>query len=760
MIMEKGLRSIIMALILGGSVLGNAVYAQEVGEAAGGQAQAVADKTAPPAASVAATTEPTAAATPLAVTSPTPAPTTAPTPQTTGSYDAVSELMLFENVIKVASMEEEPLNEAPVIASVITAEEIKRMGARCLEDVLLTIPGYSHIQDMNDYYGCLHGIYGSNQNKILVLRDGHRLNSRDFLTADTDFAIGLENIKRIEILRGPGGSLYGDVALTGVINIVTKDKDDPDTIETTFGAGNFGQKKLSFLANQHLGKDEQLLLSGSYYESQGEFGRWPDPRNPMADGTSPINAFRDKPAYDLYMKYQLGGWRFIAGRSYNHYTSPRTDIGPTGFIYDLDKFVLRDAESPGVAIDDIPLEVQYDHAFKNWHWKTTLYADHWRIGGANLITDNLTGTLELAEWTYGGQTEATIKYDLGSLGKGSLLTGLKAEQMDLYHSIADMGSYPDFSFWLPLAKGKEQMYAAFAQTKHYLGDDWILNVGARFDYKQRKRDIEEKVANDLEELSPRAALIYKPTDTFSTRLSYSHSFDDAPYWYRYNFAAGIGYLGAKTLKPEKLNSYQFSIENKSFNGRLSQRLNVFYNNFIDVVFRDPSNFYTNAGLINSAGVEAELNYQQANLKIRSNYTYMKTVQTEGLAMKDNKIENVPAHMANLVLDFAPFYYSGLDRLKNLWLDVQARYVGEQFSIWGHGLPDPDKKVAAVGLINAGITIDDVLPNVDLAAHVYNVANQRYFQGGTTDYPYLQAGRWFLAKLTYKFGSCSNSGSEK
>ena len=97
---------------------------------------------------------------------------------------------MADEMVVVASQQEEPLRETPVITSVITAEEIKRMGARTLNEVLLTVPGFTRIHDHNEFYSALRGIYGSSQRKILVLRDGHRLNMRFYSEANFGPAIG------------------------------------------------------------------------------------------------------------------------------------------------------------------------------------------------------------------------------------------------------------------------------------------------------------------------------------------------------------------------------------------------------------------------------------------------------------------------------------------------------------------------------------------------------------------------------------------
>lgn len=79
-----------------------------------------------------------------------------------------------DTTIVSASQQAEPLKEAPVPVTVITSEMIERVGAKTLKDVLITyVPGMTFIQDHNEVVVAERGIYGSSQQKMLVLLDGH-----------------------------------------------------------------------------------------------------------------------------------------------------------------------------------------------------------------------------------------------------------------------------------------------------------------------------------------------------------------------------------------------------------------------------------------------------------------------------------------------------------------------------------------------------------------------------------------------------------
>ena len=105
------------------------------------------------------------------------------------------------------------------------------------------VPGLNIIDCNDDINIAMRGIYSSTQEKILIMLNGHRLNSYATNTAAPDFSISLENVKQIEVLRGPASSLYGDVALTGVVNIITKQGADVDGVLAKLGVGNYGQIK-------------------------------------------------------------------------------------------------------------------------------------------------------------------------------------------------------------------------------------------------------------------------------------------------------------------------------------------------------------------------------------------------------------------------------------------------------------------------------------------------------------------------------------
>ena len=107
-------------------------------------------------------------------------------------------------------------------------------------------------------------------------------------------------------------------------------------------------------------------------------------------------------------------------------------------------------------------------------------------------------------------------------------------------------TYPESKSMLSVSS--ERSISAFVQGKHYFTSQFILNAGLRFDKKNRAN------GKNVSALSPRVALIYFPNEKFSTKLSYSRAFVDAPYYTRNN--TSNGYRGSEDLMPEYMNAIQ------------------------------------------------------------------------------------------------------------------------------------------------------------------------------------------------------------
>ena len=150
---------------------------------------------------------------------------------------------LGEVVVEVASPGSPgPLSQAPAVASVITSEQIRAMGATHLDDILESVPGLhiapSQVKPLDPVYS-IRGIHSQVNNQVLTLLDGLPVVQQ--LTGGPLFVFRMPvaNIERIEVIRGPGSAVYGADAFAGVVNIVTKKASDIDSSEVGVRLGSF-----------------------------------------------------------------------------------------------------------------------------------------------------------------------------------------------------------------------------------------------------------------------------------------------------------------------------------------------------------------------------------------------------------------------------------------------------------------------------------------------------------------------------------------
>lgn len=183
---------------------------------------------------------------------------------------SLEELMELD-VVSTSKFSSENTAEAPSVISVITEDQIKKSGAKDMEEVLRTVAGFDLIKKgtaSNTMVG-VRGLFSTEgtNNKILFLINGHPY--RSALFNDSDVAIGnypIKNISKIEVIRGPGSTLFGAGAFLAVINVITKDTEE--LVEVQASAGSFNTFEGYGLLSIK-GEKANLKISGDYYTTDG-----------------------------------------------------------------------------------------------------------------------------------------------------------------------------------------------------------------------------------------------------------------------------------------------------------------------------------------------------------------------------------------------------------------------------------------------------------------------------------------------------------
>lgn len=191
--------------------------------------------------------------------------------------------------ITVATKKELTVRESPAIISVITEKDILNMGARDLLDVLNSVPGFYFTYDV---YGVValqtRGLF-AHEGKVLLLWNGIEINELNYGTMPYSQRFDISQITRIEIIRGPGSSVFGGFAELGVINIITKTSDDTEGLRLSASGGMsgslFSRKNISAYYGKKI--NDQIGFNASLFL-----------QNAMQGTGSVTDSFEKKESYD------------------------------------------------------------------------------------------------------------------------------------------------------------------------------------------------------------------------------------------------------------------------------------------------------------------------------------------------------------------------------------------------------------------------------------------------------------------------------
>lgn len=561
--------------------------------------------------------------------------------------------------VNIATGTPTTIQQAPSVASVITAQDMLTMGAEDMNQALESVPGL-HVSAsglvMSSFY-YIRGIATVRNPETLVLVNGLPMTSLWLGDRLPDWqGVPVKAVKRIEIIRGPGSAVYGADAFAGVINIITKGIDDLTGGEASVSHGSFNTTRASVLDGGNLGPI-QAALALSYHETQGE-RRIIDadiqssvdslhfaPPASLAPG--PVNTgIRDM---DARMELQWGDyrlrtswqqlWNAQTGQGIANALDPSGRFGAsfgnadlswhnanlskdwdlvTQFSYGYKNFVAEDPVvlyPPGAFFGSFPKGVLED----------PFMAEHTaRLELTGLYSGFAGHRLRLGLGNYWGdlfETKDKLNYRVDPAFP-LLLLPLPGGMTDVTHTA---------SIFQPEASRRDQY--AFTQDEWNLAPDWTLTAGLRFDHYS---DV-GSTAN------PRLALVWNMTPALTSKLLYGEAFR-APSFAELYVQSNPVARGNPDLKPEKLKSAEVAFAYRP-EAPWTLDLNAYQlrsRNFITYVpdVGAPTFTAQNVGEILGRGVETEVRYQTPwPLQLLLNESYQRTVdeltgKPLGLAPRD------------------------------------------------------------------------------------------------------------------------------
>lgn len=175
------------------------------------------------------------------------------------------EAMFGEPVTLSATGSPQRAADAPVNMEIITADDIRRSGATAIPDILRQVAGVDvRGYGISDADVGIRGYNSPNSPRVLVLLNGRQIYVDYFgYTAWATVPVQLEEIRQIEVIKGPNSALYGFNAVGGVINIVTYDPIFDSVNSATARGGMRGEQQVSGITTVHLGDHAGLRLSAA-----------------------------------------------------------------------------------------------------------------------------------------------------------------------------------------------------------------------------------------------------------------------------------------------------------------------------------------------------------------------------------------------------------------------------------------------------------------------------------------------------------------
>ena len=266
------------------------------------------------------------------------------------------------------------------------------------------------------------------------------------------------------------------------------------------------------------------------------------------------------------------------------------------------------------------------------------------------------------------------------------------------------------------------------QGKQSLGNYILLNAGIRYDHKVRSDN------QKIDAFSPRLSVIYLMNKACNLKVGYSHSFVDAPYFYRNNTTKA--YRGGSELKPELMDAFYLNFAWNSAAVDLHYDCNLYYNHVSHLIYKSPKGDipYLNAGKVNLVGMEHSLNYHRKNLFANLTFSYMRLLDAKDYNFSGHRIKGIPEFSTHLVI--------GYDVLP-------AGNTPHRFRLQGN-ITGYSRQNGLSGriLVNAGMTYS-YHQKLGISGCFYNVFNTSYQMDGEVTHPITQPGRWFLGTFTIK-----------
>lgn len=552
----------------------------------------------------------------------------------------LSLLDLIDVEIISAGKKPQSLNEIPAAVFVVTQDDIQRSGATTLPDVLRLVPGMfvaqlnSHAwavsaRGFNEYFAA----------KMLVMVDGRSVYVREFSGVWWDqLNLVLEDIERIEVIRGPGGTLWGANAVNGIINIITKDAKDTQGGLVSVTMGNQTEYDTSVRYGAPWGDAGHFRVYAKTRRSQTPDAELSDAARNTQVGFRFDTALSDNDDLTIQGDYYRGRSEEIDFSVYA--AEPEDQIYHGGNI--LGRWTHRFSDDN---------ELQFQNYFDSYRRNVNFF-------------NTRTQTFDI-----------DLQQRFRPLKQHEILWGLSWRYYE--HRAANTPNFTvtpdDYS---------EDLFSFFVQDEFTLQPEhWFLTFGVKFEHTELTNWETQPslrllwMPNEQRSLWAAVSWAVRMPDWARTRGNFKAFYPDK--FNVYPFPVYLHLLSTKNLESERLMAYELGWR-ETLSEQFLFDATLFTHEYdkLAVGVAGQAEFsdegvgslasYQNQEAWNSYGAEFSFNWQTThNLQLQATYTYLNNLYPEGFTLLD------PKHQITLGThwQFAP------DWQLNVWLRRNSKVLG-------------------------------------------------------------------------------------
>ncbi len=687
--------------------------------------------------------------------------------------ESLQELQLFypqSELVMTPTRSLKPIQESPAMATVITHDQISKMGAGTLKDIIPLVPGFAlEINDIGNPVIVVRGVKSYQDEKILLMIDGHRVNEAHCGGSAWNFAdMPLGNVKRVEFIRGPGSASYGEDAFIAVINVITyqavpgyRDKarqltrqhnlsvGDNKTFENfvSLKTGSFNTYSLNGLWH-HSWENWALTVFGRYFNTNGDhrtvYSDYLDINPytaPYSLAPAPVDDWHEQEDLDCHISYKnisthirylnkrqgpyIGITHVLTNgsrRTISHIFcdtvwhrdfSKDSSIKLRGYV---DRFKMDNLwvgypagylDNPGFE-DGVRGEVRgtFDSFGFESQFRTRITKDHKVLIGAEMRVQH---QFNIGYWANFDPTNSTAIVPLP-------------------------GGFQNISYWANWASKTgnwDHNDAVYVQDVWSISHYISLTTGLRYDYYDSFKSV----------LDPRIGLVWRVASRTWLKVLYGQAFRSPSFLERFTIN-NPAIVGNPRLNPERVYTSQIGVQKDM--DHTTMRADVFFSKFKDLIVpisqsQQSAAVYENHGSAIAEGFELSVKDQVSEaLLLRANYSFVYAKDKD----TDRRIPGSIGHTANFLCQYSPEL--------NTFIYMRLYICGRVY----RGPDDTRPPVPAYAIVDLSFLRKRIF-NTGFSAQliVKNLLNKQYASpspANTVAFDYPRPGREIYGVLKYSF----------